>query len=194
MKKTIISLISACALLLAGALCAQAQTEHLTFKGIPIDGTVKGVTTQLQGKGYTLLSLKSDTGILEGGFAGYSGCNIGVMGTSGMATDVIVLFPKCDTWSALYYNYTSLRDSLTEKYGEPSYMEERFESSSEPESDWERLFEARCGRCLYRTTYTLSNGRISIGISGSNYEACVAISYVDKANTDKNNSTASEDL
>jgi hypothetical protein len=194
MKKTIISLVSACALLLAGALCAQAQTEHLTFKGIPIDGTIKTMVAKLQDKGYKVLGVETEIGMLEGDFAGYSGCTIGVMGSAGMVTNVIVLFPKCDTWSALYSNYLSLRDSLTDKYGVPESKVEIFESASEPESDWERMYEVKNKRCLYRTTYALPNGKISISIGSSNYDAYVAIAYVDSANMNTNKSKASEDL
>jgi len=56
-----------------------AQTsEHLSFKGIPIDGTLDQYVSKMKQSGFTNLSTKDGTVLLSGDFAGYKNCIVGV--------------------------------------------------------------------------------------------------------------------
>lgn len=53
-----------------------AHTEHLKFKGIPIDGTLSEYVAALSNQCFILLEKDGKIGALEGDFAGYKDCII----------------------------------------------------------------------------------------------------------------------
>lgn len=192
MKKTIAILISTCALLLAGAFCAGAQTEHLTFKGVPIDGTISEVCKELENKGLTFISADETMGVLKGTFAGYSNCFIGVSGREGRAAGVTVLFSDCSSWNEVSGQYFALKDALEQKYGEPSNCVERFETS--PSSDFMKYYAATNGQCIYATTFSVAGGKVTLRIGGSDSGAYAALHYQDGENFEAARKIDSEDL
>lgn len=48
-----------------------AQTEHMKFKGIPMEGTLQTFTTKLKTKGFTPIGIQDGVSMLTGEFAGY---------------------------------------------------------------------------------------------------------------------------
>ena len=117
-----------CTLLLTLTVClCSAQTEHMKFKGIPMEGTLQSFTLKLKAKGYVPLGTEDGVSVLKGEFAGYKNCHIyAVADKSGMICRVCVEFPKMDKWADLESCYTSYKDMLTEKYGEPTASEKKF--------------------------------------------------------------------
>lgn len=116
-------------LTLTVCLCS-AQTEHMKFKGIPMEGTLQSFTLKLKAKGYVPLGTEDGVSVLKGEFAGYKNCHIyAVADKSGMICRVCVEFPKMDKWSDLESCYSSYKDMLTEKYGEPKVCVEEFQTS-----------------------------------------------------------------
>ena len=74
MKKIIITMI---VVLTAMTTWAQNQTsEHLTFKGVPIDGKLSEYVLKMQKNGFTHVSTKDGVALLKGDFAAYKGCTI----------------------------------------------------------------------------------------------------------------------
>ena len=61
---------------------AQSNSEHLTFKGIPIEGSMTEFCQKLQTKGYTTLGQDNNGAVLVGDFAGRN-ATIGVAATNG---------------------------------------------------------------------------------------------------------------
>ena len=66
MKQLILSL------LLAVCTVCSAQTNHMKFKGIPMEGTLQSFTTKLKAKGYTPIGIQDGVSLLKGEFAGYN--------------------------------------------------------------------------------------------------------------------------
>ena len=94
------------------------SSSPLTFKGIPISGTLSDFGAKLVKAGFR----NSGSGIYTGDFAGYSGCKITPMGNP--VYEVRVDFPVISNWDSLEKSYDSLQASLTQKYGlEPTLTE-----------------------------------------------------------------------
>lgn len=79
-----------------------AQTEHMKFKGIPMEGTLQSFTNQLKTKGFMPIGIQDGVSLLKGEFAGYKNCTIGaVADKSGMICKVSVFFPEMEKWGDL---------------------------------------------------------------------------------------------
>ncbi len=193
MKKHI-TLFIAC-LILAGSLFAQ---QHLSFKGVPIDGTLKSYTDAMVKAGFHYKLTQDGTALLTGDFAGYKGCTVGVSTLKNLdvVSRIAVLFPNKDTWSAVLGDYEHLKAMLTEKYGTPSDSQEKFTGHI---GDYDNYFVMRAlkyGEYVWYTTFTTELGDIELAImSGTEYNtAMVRLSYYDKANSEKVRNAAMDDL
>ena len=175
------------------AICS-AQSNHMKFKGIPMDGTLQTFTNQLKAKGYTPIGTQDGVSLLEGEFAGYKNCTIGaVADKSGMICKVSVFFPEMDRWGELEKCYNNYKSMLTEKYGEPSLCVERFDNSY-VDDDNSRFHELRMDRCKYYTVFTCENGDIQLEITHQSMRCFVMLSYFDNANQEKLKKQIMDDL
>lgn len=194
MKKLFIILF---ATLIALASSAQTASPHLSFKGVPIDGTLDEYVQKMKQKGFDYLGTEDGIAILSGDFAAYKGCTVGVatLRQKDLVSKITVIFPSCETWAALTNNYYSLKEMLTEKYGKPADVTEKFQSYSEPSDDNSRMHEVRMDRCKYITTYETPKGKIQLYINHNSVMNCfVLLSYIDKINGDVIRAKAVEDL
>lgn len=164
-----------------------AQTEHLKFKGVPIDGTLSEYVTVLSDQGFILLEKDGNIGALEGDFAGYKDCIIFVstLDNKDLVNTITVKFPDCDTWSSLYGCYSNLKEMLTEKYGEPSECVEYFDSFNNPNNDNQKIYLAKLNNCKYQTIFSQNNGNIILSIEcDSNLSTFIILRYYDKVNSE----------
>jgi len=181
------------------SLIASAQTEspHMTFKGVPIDGTLKEFTTKMVQKGFTSVGIENGISVLQGDFASYKDCIIGVtsMKQRDLVSKIVVIFPECSTWQALSSNYYTLKVMLTKKYGNPSEETEKFETYSEPRDDNSRLHNVKFDRCKFVTIYETEKGFINLRIThGDSLDCHVSLVYIDKMNGELINEDAMDDL
>ncbi len=163
-------------------------TEHMTFKGVPIDGTLNEYVSKMKQSGFTLIGKEDGVAMLKGDFAAYKGCIIGVATLKGkdLVSKITVIFPEQETWSSLSSNYYNLKELLTVKYGEPSEIVEKFDTYSEPYDDGSRMLYVKMDNCKYYTTYELENGSIQISIDHQSLMSCfVRLAYFDKINSEK---------
>ena len=89
-----------------------SSSSPLTFKGIPMTGTLSVFGTELVKAGFK----NAGNGTYTGDFAGYSGCKITPSGNNPVQ-EVRVDFPVISDWDTLEKAYDSLQASLTQKYG-----------------------------------------------------------------------------
>ncbi len=172
-------------------------TEHMKFKGVPIDGTLNEYVSKMKKSGFTLIGTEDGVAMLKGDFAAYKDCIIGVATLKGkdLVSKITVIFPKCDTWSALSSNYYNLKELLTEKYGEPSEVVEKFDTDYEPDDDNSKMHQVGMNNCKYYTTYELENGTIQLSIENNGFSASfVMLSYFDKINSEIIRQKAIDDL
>ncbi len=50
------------------------SSEHLKFKGVPIDGTLSEYVSKMKQAGFQLIETDDGVAVLEGEFAGYKDC------------------------------------------------------------------------------------------------------------------------
>ena len=172
-------------------------TAHMTFKGVPIDGTLNEYVSKMQQSGFTLIGTEDGVAMLKGDFAAYKDCIIGVATLKGkdLVSKITVIFPNRETWATLASNYFNLKELLTEKYGEPSEVVEKFDTYSEPRDDNSKMHEVGMNRCKYYTTFALENGNIQLSIGNDSFSSSfVMLSYYDKINSEKVRQQAIDDL
>ena len=194
MKKIILSLMVS---LLTLSSYSQMESPHLSFKGVPIDGTLNEYVQKMKQKGFDYLGTEDGIAILTGDFAAYKGCTVGVstLKQKDLVSKITVIFPNCETWAGLANNYYSLKDMLTEKYGMPADVTEKFQGYSEPRDDNSRMYEVKMDRCRYITTFETSKGSIQLYIGHNSVMSCyVMLSYFDKINGDVIRAKAMDDL
>lgn len=168
----------------------------MTFKGVPIDGTLQAYTQLMKQKGFTHLSTQEGVALLKGDFAAYKDCIIGVttLKQRDLVSKITVIFPDCDTWSSLASNYFSLKDMLTEKYGEPVDCMEIFQSD-QPDDDNLKMHKVKFDNCKYYTIYKTENGNIELSISHNGVISCyVTLRYFDRINSNVIRQEAMNDL
>lgn len=169
-------------MLLLSALFGYAQ-EHLSFKGIPIEGSLNAFCQKLKTKGFV------ETGMLVGNSRLFKGPFTGRQATVHItATDngkdvflVTVLLPESDEWNNLVSTYRNFKDLYTEKYGNPTTCEEN--TPSRYDSNSANMYELYQGRVSYYCVFKVSGGIIRISIDKAKLnKGQIVISYLDKQN------------
>jgi hypothetical protein len=192
MKKVLFTIIAAIL-----SITAFAQSEHLTFKGVPIDGTLNQFVTKMKTAGFTGGVDKNGTALLKGDFAGYKGCYIIVstLQNKDLVSTIGVLFPECPNWSTLEGNYYKLKEMLTTKYGEPAEAVEEFQHPRSADDDSSKIHELKMDRCNYSTLFRTEKGNLVLRLVTDDYNDChVLLGYYDKINGLEVEAAAMDDL
>jgi hypothetical protein len=171
-------------------------STHLTFKGVPIDGTLNEYVLKMKNAGFTHMGTKDGIAILEGDFASYKNCTIGVstLKQKDLVNKIAVIFPDREKWSSLSSNYFSLKEMLMEKYGKFSDCVEEFQSYT-PQEDDLKIAQVRLGACKYYTTFETEKGTIQLSMEHDNVTRCyIQLIYLDKINSEIIKKEAIKDL
>ena len=182
-------------LLFVSLICSVGYAQHLKFKGIPLEGTLTDFVSQLKAKGFTYAGTEDGIALLQGEFAGYKNCIVGVATFSGTQNvcKVVSLFPDKENWSGVTSDYYGLKELLTEKYGEPVSTEEF--SGSAPYDDFLKFHAILKGECNYSSTFTTEGGRIKLSIKKADYNSArVVLEYFDDENSSKVRQQIMDDL
>ncbi|MBM3454464.1 MAG: hypothetical protein FJX80_04870 [Bacteroidetes bacterium] len=177
-----------------------AQTsEHMSFKGVPIDGTLNEYVAKMKQNGFQYLGTENGTAMLKGDFAGYKNCHVGVttLNKMDLVHKIGLIFPKQETWSRLFSNYSDLKQMLTEKYGNPNDELELFdvESFQLPLDDNMKMHEVRLDNCKFYTVWKTDKGEIQLSIDHNGFTSSfVEVVYFDKINSAIINEKAKDDL
>ena len=178
MKKVIILLIA-----LSFALSATSQ-EHLSFKGIPITGSITSFCQKLRAKGFTQTHSSENTRLFSGKFTGKT-ATIGV-GAADNGKDVFtvcVFFDSTGEWNNLTSTYYYYKELYTQKYGEPSACVENNPSLSA--ENISMMLEVHQGTVTWASLFKAPGGEIELSIEKSEakiYEGFVLIRYKDAQN------------
>lgn len=191
MKKILIIL-----LITVSTISLKAQ-EHLTFKGVPIDGTLDTYVDNMQKAGFSFIGKQEGIALLTGDFAGHRNCTVAVITLESMdiVNKITVLFDTYQDWANMHDNYSILKDLLSTKYGKHQNCVEKFEGYIQPRDDNSRMHELSMDRCKYITTWETDKGFIELQITKGQYSGgMVSLSYWDKINTMSIKEKALEDL
>ena len=182
-------------LIIAGTSFAQ---QHLSFKGVPINGTLQEYTNAMVKAGFHYEGTQDGISILTGDFAGYKNCIVGVstLKNLNVVSHIAVLFPDKDTWTSVLSDYETLKSMLTEKYGIPSDHREKFGTYVGDYVNGLVMHALKDGEYEWYTTFSTDLGDIELSITaGTKYNtAAVRLGYYDKANSEKVRSSAMDDL
>ena len=194
MKKTLVILFFALTTLIA--LAQTNVSDHLSFKGVPIDGTLNEYVTKMKQGGFVMLGTEDGVVMLKGDFASYKDCIIGVTTLKGkdLVSKITVIFPALESWSSLSSNYLNLKEMLTEKYGDPSESVEKFDVYGDPKDDGTKFMYVQLDKCKYYSIFKTEKGNIELQIRGNHSSSFVTLSYFDKINSDIVKQKAMDDL
>ncbi|MDR3127229.1 MAG: hypothetical protein LBU08_01995 [Tannerellaceae bacterium] len=158
--------------------------EHLTFKGVPINGYLPDFVEEMKKKGFSLETVGDGTAWMEGNFLNEK-CSLRMSVTpkSQLVYSVIVMLPKKDSWYSLKSSYEEIVAQYRKKYGKPFYFKEDF-LSPYYEGDGYELQALSLSKCLYGTYWKLTEGSILIGMGTSTLlEGYLLICYEDRINS-----------
>ena len=165
---------------------AQTPNNHLTFKGIPITGTLENFAQKMEAKGFKkIYSDKSCIGF-KGEFAGYSECNVYVfkVPNQNIVYRVGVCFPQESSWANLEKEYYKFKGMLTNKYGDPALQSETFKEGASTFNNHAKMASLKEGNCDYMAEWVADNGIIQVRIFSipDTYDGYICLTYFDKIN------------
>lgn len=173
-------LITLCVLF--SVILSNAQ-EHLSFKGIPIEGDISSFCRKLKSKGFTQILSENDIRLFTGDFTGRE-ATIGVISDqSGKNVfSVAVLFNASGEWKNLVNTYDYYKELYTEKYGAPSFSREYNPSVSN--DNIALMAEVHNQTIVYGSIFNAPGGTIVLAIDKAEgvYQGRVIIRYKDAEN------------
>ncbi len=174
--------ISATLMLLFAAICIMAQ-EHLSFKGIPIEGSMTTFCQKLKANGFTSIDRYNNTMLFTGDFTGRK-ATVGVTATDNGKNvfAVVVFFDPSGEWNTLVNTYDYYKDLYIRKYGNPTISKENNPALSD--SNTALMAEVHQGTVVYGSVWEVSGGDIQLSIEKTSgvYEGMVMIRYQDSQN------------
>lgn len=176
MKKTLSIIMVFCF-----AISCFAQ-EHLSFKGIPITGSMTEFCKKLSQKGFTKLGKENNLTTFTGDFTGRRATvGVGATDDGENVHSVIILFEESSEWKTLVNTYEYYKEIYTRKYGEPAACKEY--NPSHQDSNISLMYELGQGTVTYATVWSITGGTIEISIEKFGYsDGVVVIKYRDSKN------------
>lgn len=159
--------------------------EHLSFKGIPIEGSMTEFCQKLKGKGFILIGRENNITLFSGDFTGRK-ATVGVTATDDGKNvfAVVVLFDSSTEWNTLVNTYDYYKDLYTRKYGKPTISKENNPAHSD--SNTALMAEVHQGTVVYGSAWEVTGGDIQLSIEKSSgiFEGMVMIRYRDSQNVE----------
>lgn len=159
--------------------------EHLSFKGIPIEGSIKEFCKKLEAKGFTSMGSEQNVEVFIGDFTGRE-ATIGVAATDDGENvfSVIVFFDASKEWNILVNTYNYYKDLYTRKYGKPTMTKEK--NPARTDSNTALMAEVHDGTTVWVSMWKVTGGDIELSIEKSDgfYEGLVMIRYRDAQNVE----------
>ena len=176
MKKTLSIIMVFCF-----AISCFAQ-EHLSFKGIPITGSMTEFCKKLSQKGFTKLGRENNLTTFTGDFTGRRATvGVGATDDGENVHSVIILFEESSEWKTLVNTYEYYKEIYTRKYGEPAGCKEY--NPSHQDSNISLMYELGQGTVTYATVWSITGVTIEISIEKFGYsDGVVVIKYRDSKN------------
>lgn len=176
-----------------------SDSNHLKFKGVPIDGTLDAYVRKMKQKGFVEVESGNSVATLTGDFAGFKECTVHVSTIDGkdLVSKISVTFPAQEQWKYLHDDYKHLKQLLTEKYGEPTTCTEEFQNNylGSKLDDNMKMHFVGSDQCKYISQFTTDKGEIVLWIGHKGYSSSfVALAYSDKINANILYEHAKEDL
>lgn len=158
---------------------------HLSFKGIPMEGSMISFCQKLKAKGFTSIGRDNNLILFSGDFTGRR-ATIGVTASDDGKNvfAVLVSFEPSGEWNILVSTYDYYKNVYIRKYGEPTVSKENNPSHSD--SNTALMAEVYQGTVVYGSVWEVPGGNIELSIEKSSgvYEGVVMIRYRDSQNVE----------
>lgn len=183
-------------LLVASFVMLNVMAEgHMKFKGIEIDGKLNSFVTALQQQKFSVVEQSDDAAVLSGVFNGQDAIVYAYASAkSHIVCQVVVVFIHSgNQWSTIWNDYTTYKERLQLKYGEPT---ESIEENRCSYSQDDPLFAIRMDQAEYWTFYKADYGHVMLSLKKLQYplDVHVCITYIDDENWVLNEHEVLEDL
>ena len=170
-------------LLFVAVINTMAQ-EHLSFKGIPIEGSMTEFCQKLKTKGFTQLGRDDNVTTFTGDFTGRQATvGVGATDDGKSVHSVVVIFDESSEWNTLVNTYDYYKGLYIRKYGEPSACREHIPSRQD--SNISLMYELGQGTVTYASAWNVTGGTIELSIEKAGYsDGVVIIRYRDSQNVE----------
>ena len=168
--------------------------EHLSFKGIPMEGSMTEFCQKLKTKGFTQIGRDNNVTLFTGDFTGRKS-TVGVSATDNGKSvhSVIVIFEESSEWNTLVNTYEYYKGLYVRKYGEPSACREN--NPSRLDSNISLMYELCQGTVTYASAWNVTGGTIELSIEKDGYsDGVVIIRYRDAQNVENKIQKDLEDI
>lgn len=172
--------------------------EHLTFMGIPIEGSMSEFCEKIKEKGFTPIDIKNDLSVFTGRFTGEDVMIFISAPNDGQNVSAIVVnYSESEVWNTLVTSYNYYKNLYTRKYGEPDATKEY-----NPEyggSNTALMYALRQEQVDYYSQWRITGGTIHLTIRkgldiNSTFGGRVCIMYLDTQSDDINTQKYLEDI
>lgn len=190
-------------------LSTLAFGQHLSVKGVEIDGPSDSFIAKMKAKGLKSVPYAETDGTtaLKGTFAGHEDSYVFVYHDGNLVSKVGILLPGKENWKDVKSEYLSLKESYAEKYKVTPQSIERFADEYQEYSGVEYIYLEN-GKAEYKSIFTVDGGLILLSISyldaikantlwkGIGYSGryAVVILYVDAENETSKQESYIDDL
>lgn len=158
--------------------------EHLSFKGIPIEGSMTAFCQKLKAKGFYQMGRDNNMTLFTGDFTGRQ-ATLGVVAThDGKSVhSVVVIFDESSEWNTLVGTYDYYKGLYTRKYGDPLACREH--NPSRQDGNISLMYELGQGTVTYASVWSVTGGTIELSIEKASYsDGVVVIRYRDSQNVE----------
>ena len=179
MKKSVLLL----GVLFASIIC-MAQ-DHLSFKGIPIAGSLTSFCHKMSDKGFVNLGREDNTILFVGDFTGRE-VTVGVTSDDDGKNvhSVVVTFESTKEWNVLVDTYNYYKDLYVRKYGQPKESIEKNRQIESRRSNAGLMAELYLGRVTWSSLWEVTGGEIEMSVEKASgfYNGAVVLRYRDAQN------------
>ena len=158
--------------------------EHLSFKGIPITGSMTEFCRKLSEKGFTKISTENNIISFKGVFTGRKATvGVGATADGKNVRAVVVFFEETENWKTLVNTYEYYKDIYTRKYGIPLASKEY--NPSQENDNFSLMYELIQDKVIYQSVWYVNGGTIDINIDKyGRLSGVVIIRYMDIQNVE----------
>lgn len=159
--------------------------EHLSFKGIPIQGSMAEFCQRLKTKGLKQIGYEEKVTFFTGDFTGRNATIAVTASDDGKNVyGVVVIFDSSEEWNTLVDTYSYYKDLYIRKYDYPSISKEK--NPAHDDSNIALMAEVYQGTVEYYSVWEVTGGKIQLSIEKSSgfYEGMVIIRYQDAQNVE----------
>lgn len=154
---------------------------HMKFRTLSIDGDLKTAIKQVKKWGLMGMKIKNVAammGTLDG-----EDVILALIATPETNTlfSVSIVYEGSDQWSEQLAKYQDINAKLAAQYGEPTKVIDQWEEPYSIDNNPIQAFQEE--KAVYSSTYTTSEGYVSINLMYTDGKICTAVAYVDEQNS-----------